>query len=97
MNKKTDIKHPYSKREFIFDLLFGIPTSLYYNKIAVDIDLLTGIITTITIIFIISILHYDILTRWNRRMYHQNKIKRIERRLNIQKQQEEEEWSYYDL
>lgn len=97
MNKKTDIKHPYSAREFFIDFIIAIPLGLYYNKIALDIDLLTSAITTIIFIFSISLLHYDILTRWNRRMYHQNKIKRIERRLYIQAQQEEEEWSYYDL
>ena len=90
MNKKTDIKHPYSAREFLIDFIIAIPMGLYYNKIALDIDLLTATITTIIFIFSISLLHYDILTKWNRRMYHKNKIKRKERLLYIHAQQKKD-------
>lgn len=97
MNKKTNIFNPYGIRELINDLLFAIPTILLYFQIAGKLNIFTQIITALIFIFSIFLIHFDILIRWNKKMYKQNKIKRIERRLHIQAQQEEEEWSYYDL
>lgn len=97
MNKKTDIKNPYGAREFIIDIIIAIPTILLYYQIAGALEVYTKIITALIFLFCIFLIHFDILTRWNRKMYHENKKRRKERRIYIQAQQEEEEWSYYDL
>ena len=86
--RKQKIKKPYGAREMLLDIIIGIQAGIIYIQIAEDIDLITGIITTLTWVFMTAAMHYDITTKWNRRMYHRNKRKREERRIYIQAQQE---------
>lgn len=89
MNKKTN--NIYGLYEFIIDLFIAIPTALFYLQIAKDIKIFTAIITIITFIFCVMMLHLDILSRWDKKMHKENKIKRKERLLYIQTQQQKKE------
>lgn len=86
--RKNEIIKPYGTREMVLDIIIGAQAGIIYAQTFME-DINAGIIiiTAIMAAIVTIILHIDITSKWNHKMYLKNKRRRKARRIYIQAQQ----------